>query len=111
MNLEMNCKTGTIQHVSNFYEEQKLMESVKIPTEGIVLPDRIGHWYMVDVERIVFSTDDTIMFYYIALLEHQTYGDMAGMILAFYDYYHSEWVELTETWDDILTTAEEMCLI
>ena len=111
MNLNFNCETGILQQVSSFYTEEKRMESVGIASGNIRFSDRIGKWYMVDVSRIYFITEHSSMFYYLGLSEHQTYGDLAGMILAFFDPYHAEWVELTETWDDIETTALDLCLI
>ena len=67
--------------------------------DGVRIYGRIGKWHGIDFACLsnLSETAD----YAIALFEHNTYGDEAGLILAFYDRYTNQWVELCETWDGI----------
>lgn len=67
--------------------------------ENTVFPGRIGKWHGIDL-CMVSNYADTERFA-ICLFEHNRYGDLAGFILAFYDRYSDQWIELAETWDGI----------
>ena len=60
------------------------MKDVAIPIENIKISGRIGKWFVIDVNAIYFQNIGSKCSYYLALLEHQTYGDLAGHILAFF---------------------------
>ena len=77
--------------------------------ENIVFPDRIGKWHGIDL-CIVSNYADTEKFS-VCLFEHNRFGDLAGFILAFYDRYSDQWVELAETWDDIVQAMTDECII
>ena len=108
---ESEAKTGKLTFPESYRNELTTMRMVGIPTENIRMNERIGLWYIADIASIHYITPDHRRFYYLSLLEHQTFGDMAWHLLAYFDWKTASWIELTETWDDIQTTAEEMCLI
>lgn len=108
---ESTTQTGTLSFPESYHNELTNMRKVSIPTENIRIDDRIGLWYIADVACITYQTVDRGCFYYLSLLEHQTFGDMAGHLLAYFDWKSARWIELTETWDSIEETAADLDLI
>ena len=108
---ESKTKTGKLVFPESYHNELTTMRKVGIPTENIKMVDRIGLWYVADVACIHYRTITSRSFYYLSLLEHQIFGDMAGHLLAYFDWKTASWVELTETWDSIEETAADLDLI
>ena len=108
---ETETKKGTLSFPASYHNELTTMRKVGIPTENIKIDERIGLWYIADVALIHYVSVDHRRFYYLSLLEHQTFGDMAGHLLAYFDWKTASWVELTETWDSIEETAADLDLI
>ena len=108
---EFATKTGKLMFPESYHNELTTMRKVGIPTENIRIDDRIGLWYVADVACIHYRTATFKSFYYLSLLEHQTFGDMAGHLLAYFDCKTASWIELTETWDSIEETAADLDLI
>lgn len=108
---ESKTKTGKLTFPESYHNELTTMRQVKIPTENIRIDGRIGLWYIADVASINYQTVNHRCFYYLSLLEHQTFGDMAGHLLAYFDWKTASWIELTETWDSIEETATDLDLI
>lgn len=67
--------------------------------QDIRFTGRRGRWHGIDFACL--SNYAETCDYAIALFEHDTYGDEAGLILAFYDRYSESWIELAETFDCI----------
>lgn len=108
---ESETKTGKLKFPESYHNELTTMRKVGIPTENIKMPERVGQWYVADVACIHYRTTAYSKFYYLSLLEHQTFGDMAGHLLAYFDWKTAIWIELTETWDGIEETAADLDLI
>ena len=108
---ETETKKGTLYFPASYRNELTTMRKVGIPTENIRIDERIGLWYIADIASIHYITTDRRRFYYLALLEHQTFGDMAGHLLAYFEWKSARWLELTETWDSIEEGAADLDLI
>lgn len=111
MFVEPDVTKGTLRFPSSYHNELTSLRLAGIQTENIQMKDRIGLWYIADIACIHYITTDHRRFYYLSLLEHQTFGDMAGHLLAYFDWKSATWVELTETWDSIEETAADLDLI
>lgn len=92
----------------NLSEELKDFAIAKF-CDGVSLKGRVGTWHGIDLVRV--SNKAETANFAVCLFEHDTYGDMAGLILAFYDRYSEQWIELCETWDDIVQTMIDECII
>lgn len=108
---ESKTQIGTLSFPESYHDELTSMRKVGIQTENIKITDRIGLWYIADIAYIEYHTSARQCFYYLSLLEHQTFGDMAGHLLAYFDWKTARWIELTETWDTIEETAADLDLI
>lgn len=108
---ESTTQTGKLMFPESYHNELTVMRTVGISTENIRVDDRIGLWYVADVACIHYCTSTYKSFYYLSLLEHQTFGDMAGHLLAYFDWKSARWIELTETCDTIEETATDLDLI
>lgn len=108
---ESDSQIGTLSFPDSQYDELVIMRKVNIPTVNIKIDGRIGLWYIADIAYITYNTQAHQCFYYLSMLEHQTFGDMAGHLLAYFDWKSASWVELTETWDSIEETATDLGLI
>ena len=108
---ESETLTGKFTFPESYDNELTTMRKVCIPTENIRIDERIGLWYIADIACIHYITTYNRRFYYLALLENQTFGDMAGHLLAYFDWNQASWIALTETWDTIEETASYMDLI
>lgn len=111
MFIQPDVTKGTLSFPESYHSELTIMRKVGIQTENIKIKDRIGLWYIADIACIHYITTDHRSFYYLSLLEHQTFGDTAGHLLAYFNWNTSTWVELTETWDSIEETAAYLDLV
>lgn len=78
--------------ITEAFIARKLGDSVRII-------GRIGKWHAIDFALL--SNKANTINYGVALFEHDTFGDEAALILAFYDRYSEQWIELCETCDGI----------
>lgn len=79
--------------------------------ENVHLQDRVGKWSAIDNSYFTFKNSTSSVVYILALFEHNYYGDMAAMVLAFYDYRNNIWVELAETYDSIEQILQDLDMI
>lgn len=101
--LQQECVLMTIngtQSIEFYWNDLPMVGCNYISTllYGVQLNGRIGKWSAIDA-----VAHNNINYY---LMEHDTFGDMAGCLLL-----DENLNELCETWDDILTTLEDLEII
>lgn len=91
------------------FNEQKITSSqlneLGISTDSIRFDGRTDTWSLCFMVTGVTGDELTQSLAIFALFENDYWGDMAGAVLAYFDYYSGDnvWKEIGTTYDDIFT--------